>query len=102
VSELSARIASYELATHAILRAGAVDFSRETQETGSSMASIRRSRSIRASASWPGDWSSRCSLRQLWSGAYVNDTVDTWDAHNSIVDNHGSMRPRWTSRSPAC
>jgi arylsulfatase A-like enzyme len=26
---------------------------------------------------------------QLWSGAYVNDTVDTWDAHNSIVDNHG-------------
>jgi hypothetical protein len=26
---------------------------------------------------------------QLWSGAYVNDTLDTWDAHNSIVDNHG-------------
>jgi hypothetical protein len=26
---------------------------------------------------------------QLWNGAYVNDTVDTWDAHNSIVDNHG-------------
>jgi uncharacterized protein (DUF1501 family) len=26
---------------------------------------------------------------QLFSGAYVNSNVDTWDAHDSIVDNHG-------------
>ena len=26
---------------------------------------------------------------QLWNGAVVNQNVDTWDAHNSIVDNHG-------------
>jgi len=26
---------------------------------------------------------------QLYSGSYVNSNVDTWDAHDSIVDNHG-------------
>jgi uncharacterized protein (DUF1501 family) len=30
---------------------------------------------------------------QLWNGAVVNQNVDTWDAHNSIVDNHGRHAP---------
>ena len=30
---------------------------------------------------------------QLWNGAVVNQNVDTWDAHNSILDNHGKHAP---------
>jgi arylsulfatase A-like enzyme len=26
---------------------------------------------------------------QLYSGSYINSNVDTWDAHDSVVDNHG-------------
>ena len=30
---------------------------------------------------------------QLYSGSYINSNVDTWDAHDSIVDNHGQHAP---------
>ena len=30
---------------------------------------------------------------QLYSGSIVNQNVDTWDAHGSIVDNHGMHAP---------
>ena len=26
---------------------------------------------------------------QLWNGAVVNQNIDTWDAHNNIIENHG-------------
>jgi hypothetical protein len=92
VSELSARIASYELAYRMQSCAPeTMDLGQETEETkalygldqeitkpfGRQCLLARRlvERGVR--------------FVQLWSGAYVNDTVDTWDAHNSIVDNHG-------------
>ena len=30
---------------------------------------------------------------QLYSGSIINQNVDTWDAHASIVDNHGQHAP---------
>ncbi len=92
VSELSARIASYELAYRMQSCAPeTVDFSQESDET-------QRLYGLDNPVTQP--FGRQCLLArrlvergvrfvQLWSGAYVNDTVDTWDAHNSIVDNHG-------------
>jgi hypothetical protein len=91
-SELTARIASYELAYRMQGCAPqAVDFSDESDETkqlygldhpitepfGRQCLMARRlvERGVR--------------FVQLFSGAYVNSNVDTWDAHDSIVDNHG-------------
>jgi hypothetical protein len=91
-SELTARIASYELAYRMQGCAPqAVDFSGESDETkqlygldhpitepfGRQCLMARRlvERGVR--------------FVQLFSGAYVNSNVDTWDAHDSIVDNHG-------------
>jgi len=91
-SDLAGRIASYELAYRMQGCAPeAVDISRETEET-------KRLYGLGEKATEP--FGRQCLLArrlvergvrfvQLWSGAYVNDTVDTWDAHNSIVDNHG-------------
>jgi uncharacterized protein DUF1501 len=91
-SELAARIASYELAYRMQGCAPeAVDLAKETEET-------KRLYGLENKATEP--FGRQCLLArrlvergvrfvQLWSGAYVNDTVDTWDAHNSIVDNHG-------------
>jgi hypothetical protein len=91
-SELAARIASYELAYRMQGCAPeAVDLSKENEET----------RRLYGVGEQPTDpFGRQCLMArrlvergvrfvQLWSGAYVNDTVDTWDAHNSIVDNHG-------------
>ena len=92
VSELSARIASYELAYRMQSCAPeTVDLSKETEET-------KNLYGLDQEVTRP--FGRQCLLArrlvergvrfvQLWSGAYVNDTVDTWDAHNSIVDNHG-------------
>ena len=95
-SELAARIASYELAYRMQSCAPeAVDLVQETEDT-------KRLYGMDTPASEP--FGRQCLLArrlvergvrfvQLWSGAYVNDTVDTWDAHNSIVDNHGMHAP---------
>jgi hypothetical protein len=92
VSELSARIASYELAYRMQGCAPeTVDISSESDET-------KRLYGLDNSMTEP--FGRQCLLArrliergvrfvQLWNGAYVNDTVDTWDAHNSIIDNHG-------------
>jgi hypothetical protein len=91
-SELAARIASYELAYRMQGCAPqAVDLSDESDETkqlygldhpitepfGRQCLMARRlvERGVR--------------FVQLFSGAYVNSNVDTWDAHDSIIDNHG-------------
>ena len=91
-SELAARIASYELAYRMQSCAPqAVNLAQETEET-------KRLYGLDSPAT--ASFGRQCLLArrlvergvrfvQLWSGAYVNDTVDTWDAHNSIVDNHG-------------
>jgi hypothetical protein len=91
-SELAARIASYELAYRMQGCAPeAVNLAKETEET-------KRLYGLDNPAT--EHFGRQCLLArrlvehgvrfvQLWSGAYVNDTVDTWDAHNSIVDNHG-------------
>ncbi|HET8549910.1 MAG TPA: DUF1501 domain-containing protein [Bryobacteraceae bacterium] len=92
VSELSARIASYELAYRMQGCAPeTVDLSSESSET-------KRLYGLDQPVTEP--FGRQCLMArrliergvrfvQLWNGAYVNDTVDTWDAHNSIVDNHG-------------
>ncbi|MEX2302169.1 MAG: DUF1501 domain-containing protein [Bryobacterales bacterium] len=91
-SELAARIASYELAYRMQGCApDVVDLDQESDET-------KRLYGMEEAISEP--FGRQCLLArrmvergvrfvQLWNGAYVNDTVDTWDAHNSIVDNHG-------------
>ena len=91
-SELAARIASYELAYRMQGCApDVVDLDQESEET-------KRLYGMEEAISEP--FGRQCLLArrlvergvrfvQLWNGAYVNDTVDTWDAHNSIVDNHG-------------
>jgi hypothetical protein len=91
-SELAARIASYELAYRMQGCApDVVDLDQESVET-------KRLYGMEEAISEP--FGRQCLLArrlvergvrfvQLWNGAYVNDTVDTWDAHNSIVDNHG-------------
>ncbi|MGH9719814.1 MAG: DUF1501 domain-containing protein [Bryobacteraceae bacterium] len=95
-TELAARIASYELAYRMQSCAPeAVNLTQEPEET-------KRLYGMDTPASEP--FGRQCLLArrlvergvrfiQLWSGAYVNDTVDTWDAHNSIVDNHGLHAP---------
>jgi hypothetical protein len=92
VSELSARIASYELAYRMQSCAPeTMDLGHETEETKALYG-------LDQEITQP--FGRQCLLArrlvergvrfvQLWSGAYVNDTVDTWDAHNSVVDNHG-------------
>jgi hypothetical protein len=95
-SELTARINSYELAYRMQSCAPeAVDLSQESEET-------KRLYGMDVPESEPFGRQCLLSRRlvergvrfiQLWSGAYVNDTVDTWDAHNSVVDNHGMHAP---------
>ncbi|MDQ1471902.1 MAG: hypothetical protein QOJ99_3382 [Bryobacterales bacterium] len=91
-SELAARIASYELAYRMQGCAPqTVDFSDESDET-------KRLYGLDHPITEP--FGRQCLMArrlvergvrfvQLFSGAYVNSNVDTWDAHDSIVDNHG-------------
>jgi hypothetical protein len=95
-SELAARTESYELAYRMQRDApGAVDLAGESEET-------KRLYGLDAAVSEP--FGKQCLVArrlvergvrfvQLWSGAYVNSNVDTWDAHDSIVDNHGMHAP---------
>jgi hypothetical protein len=92
ISELTARISSYELAFRMQGCAPeAIDIDSESDETkrlygldnkiteafGRQCLMARRlvERGVR--------------MVQLWNGAVVNQNVDTWDAHNSILENHG-------------
>jgi len=92
ISELTARISSYELAFRMQGCAPeAIDIASESDETkalyglnnkisepfGRQCLMARRlvERGVR--------------MVQLWNGAVVNQNVDTWDAHNNIVANHG-------------
>jgi hypothetical protein len=96
ITELSARISSYELAYRMQACAPeAVDLSMESDETkalyglndpitepfGKQCLLARRlvERGVR--------------FVQLYHGAIINQNVDTWDAHSSIVDNHGMHCP---------
>jgi Protein of unknown function (DUF1501) len=91
-SELAARIASYELAFRMQMCAPeAVDISQESDETKSLYG-------LDNPVTEP--FGKQCLLSrrlvergvrfvQLYSGSIVNQNVDTWDAHASIVDNHG-------------
>jgi len=91
-SELAARIASYELAYRMQRDAPeAVDLANESVET-------RRLYGLDHPVTEPFGKQCLAARRliergvrfvQLYSGAYVNSNVDTWDAHDSIVDNHG-------------
>jgi hypothetical protein len=95
-TELAARIASYELAYRMQMCAPeAVDISRESEET-------KRLYGLDNSVSEA--FGKQCLLArrlvekgvrfvQLYSGSIVNQNVDTWDAHVSIVDNHGTHAP---------
>ena len=95
ISELTARISSYELAFRMQGCAPeAIDIDSESDETkrlygldnkisesfGRQCLMARRliERGVR--------------MVQLWNGAVVNQNVDTWDAHNSILDNHATRR----------
>ncbi len=90
-SELAARIASYELAYRMQMCAPeAVDISRESDDT-------KRLYGLDNPLTEP--FGKQCLLArrlvergvrfvQLYSGSIVNQNVDTWDAHASIVDNH--------------
>ena len=96
VSDLSARIASYELAYRMQSCAPeAVDISKESEET-------KKLYGLDDKVSEP--FGRQCLLArrmiergvrfvQLYSGSIVNQNVDTWDAHSSIVDNHGMHAP---------
>jgi hypothetical protein len=91
-SELAARIASYELAYRMQGCAPqAVDLSDESDET-------KRLYGLDHPITEP--FGRQCLMArrlvergvrfvQLFSGAYVNSNVDTWDAHDSVIDNHG-------------
>ena len=91
-SELAARIASYELAYRMQMCAPeAVDISHESDET---------KRLYGLDNPVTESFGKQCLLArrliengvrfvQLYSGSIVNQNVDTWDAHASIVDNHG-------------
>lgn len=95
-TELAARIASYEMAYRMQMCAPeAVDISRESEET-------KRLYGLDGAVTAP--FGKQCLLArrliergvrfvQLYSGALVNQNVDTWDAHVSIVDNHGLHAP---------
>ena len=92
VSELTARISSYELAFRMQGCAPeAVDIESESDET-------KRLYGLDNKISEP--FGRQCLMArrlvergvrmvQIWNGAVVNQNVDTWDAHSSIVDNHG-------------
>ena len=96
VSDLSARIASYELAYR--MQSGApetVDINQESEET-------KELYGLHEKVSEP--FGRQCLLArrlvergvrfvQLYSGAIVNQNVDTWDAHTNIVENHGMHAP---------
>ena len=96
ISELTARISSYELAYRMQGCAPeAVDLSSESDETkklyglddprsepfGRQCLMARRlvERGVR--------------MVQLWNGALLNQNVDTWDAHANIVENHTLHAP---------
>jgi hypothetical protein len=91
-TELAARIASYEMAFRMQMCAPeAVDLTRESEET-------KRLYGLDNPITEP--FGKQCLLArrlvergvrcvQLYSGALVNQNVDTWDAHSNIVDNHG-------------
>ena len=91
VSDFSARISSYELAYRMQGCAPeAVDISQESEET-------KRLYGLGNKTTEP--FGRQCLLArrliergvrfvQLYSGAIVNQNVDTWDAHSSISDNH--------------
>jgi hypothetical protein len=91
-TELSARIASYELAYRMQNCAPeAVDLSSESDET-------KKLYGLDNEITEP--FGKQCLLArrlvergvrfvQLYSGSIVNQNVDTWDAHGSIVNNHG-------------
>ena len=91
-SELAARIASYELAYRMQMCAPeTVDITKESDET-------RRLYGLDHPVTAP--FGKQCLLArrlvergvrfiQLYNGSIVNQNVDTWDAHASIVDNHG-------------
>jgi hypothetical protein len=95
-SELAARIASYELAYRMQGCAPeAVDFAKESEAT-------RRLYGLDQPVTEP--FGKQCLMArrlvergvrfvQLYSGSYINSNVDTWDAHDSIVDNHGQHAP---------
>jgi len=96
ISELTARISSYELAFRMQGCAPeAVNIDDESEET-------KRLYGLDNKVSEP--FGRQCLMArrlvergvravQLWNGAVVNQNVDTWDAHNSIVDNHGRHAP---------
>jgi hypothetical protein len=96
LSELNARISSYELAYRMQGCAPeAVDISSESEET-------KQLYGLDNKVSEP--FGRQCLMArrlvergvrtvQLWNGAMVNQNVDTWDAHGSIVDNHGQHAP---------
>jgi hypothetical protein len=91
-TDLSARIASYELAYRMQGCAPeAVDLSSESEET---------KRLYGLDNPVTAAFGKQCLLArrlvergvrfvQLFNGSIVNQNVDTWDAHSSIVDNHG-------------
>jgi len=95
-SELAARIASYELAYRMQSCAPeAVDIAQESEET-------KKLYGLDNQISEP--FGKQCLLArrlvergvrfvQLFHGAIVNQNVDTWDAHSSILDNHGMHAP---------
>ncbi len=95
-TELAARIASYEMAYRMQMCAPeAVDISRESEGTKSLYGLDHQV---------TAPFGKQCLLArrmvergvrfvQLYSGAIVNQNVDTWDAHASIVDNHGMHAP---------
>jgi hypothetical protein len=92
VSDLSARISSYELAFRMQSCAPeAVDIRDESDET-------RRLYGLDDEKTAP--FGRQCLLArrlvergvrfvQLYNGAIVNQNVDTWDAHSNIAENHG-------------
>ena len=92
ISELTARISSYELAFRMQGCAPeAVDIESESDET-------KRLYGLDNKISEP--FGRQCLMArrlvergvrvvQLWSGALVNQNVDTWDAHDNILANHG-------------
>src|SRR5262245_11499153 len=95
-TELAARIASYELAYRMQMCAPeAVDITKENEET-------KRLYGLDNPKTEP--FGKQCLLArrliergvrfvQLYNGSIVNQNVDTWDAHGSIVDNHGQHAP---------
>jgi hypothetical protein len=96
ISELAARISSYELAFRMQGCAPeTVDVDGESDET-------KRLYGLDDKITEP--FGRQCIMArrliergvrvvQLWNGAMVNQNVDTWDAHDSILRNHGQHAP---------